>query len=46
MLAAYALQALDAYVSAELADFDVSEDLSLRVAPSPAGPTLGLRVRL
>jgi hypothetical protein len=46
VLAAYALQALDAYVSAELADFDVSEDLSLGVAPTPAGPALGLRVRL
>ena len=46
VLAAYALQALDAYVSAELADFDVSEDLSLHVAPAPSGPTLGLRLRL
>lgn len=46
VLAAYALQALDAYVSAELADFDVSEDLSLGVDATPAGPALGLRVRL
>ena len=46
VLAAYALQALDAYVSAELADFDVSEDLGLRVLPAPDGPRLGLRVRL
>ena len=46
VLATYALQALDAYVSAELADFDVSEDLSLRVDPTPTGPALGLRVRL
>jgi hypothetical protein len=46
VLAAYALQALDAYVSAELADFDVSEDLSLGLDPTPAGPALGLRVRL
>ena len=46
VLAAYALQALDAYVSAELADFDVSEDLSFHVAPTPTGPTLGLRLRL
>ena len=46
ILAAYALQALDAYVTAELADFDVSEDLSLHVAPAPTGPTLGIRVRL
>lgn len=46
VLGAYALQALDAYVSAELADFDVSEDLSLRLLPSPTGPALGLRVGL
>ncbi|GIV58839.1 MAG: hypothetical protein KatS3mg042_1752 [Rhodothermaceae bacterium] len=38
---AYGLQILDAYVSAHLLDFDVSEDLSLRVIPVP-GPT-GLR---
>lgn len=43
---AYALQALDAYVAAELLDFDVSEDLSLRVGAAPAGPTLAARVRL
>ena len=46
VLAAYALQVLDAYVSAELADFDVSEDLSLRIVPEPAAPGLGLRIRL
>ena len=40
---AYGLQALDAYVSAELADFDVGEDLSLRVVPTPHGPTAALR---
>ena len=43
---AYALQALDAYVSAELAGFDVSEDLSVRVTPVPSGAALGLRVSL
>ncbi len=43
---AYALQALDAYVAAELADFDVSEDLSLHVAPGPGGATLAARWRL
>lgn len=43
---AYALQALDAYVAAELADFDVSEDLSLHVAPGPGGPTVAARLRL
>ena len=43
---AYALQALDAYVAAELSDFDVSEDLAvaLEVAPHRAG--LSLRVGL
>lgn len=46
VLAAYALQALDAYVSAELAGFDVSEDLSIGLDPT-AGPTgLAVRVRL
>lgn len=40
---AYALQALDAYVSAHLADFDVSEDLSLQIAPTPVGPAATLR---
>ncbi len=40
---AYALQALDAYISAELADFDVSDDLSLHIAPTPTGATASLR---
>ena len=40
---AYALQALDAYVSAHLASFDVSEDLSLHLAPTPTGPAAALR---
>ena len=43
---AYALQALDAYVAAELSGFDVSEDLSLHVAPTPRGAALSLRVEL
>lgn len=34
----YALQALDAYVAAHLADFDVSEDLTLQIGPSSEGP--------
>jgi hypothetical protein len=42
----YALQALDAYIAAELADFDVSDDLSVRLLPADAGAALGLRVRL
>ncbi|MDT7857052.1 DUF5683 domain-containing protein [Rubrivirga sp. S365] len=41
---AYAVQALDAYVAAQLAGFDVSEDLSVRLAPERGG--LALRVRL
>ncbi len=45
VLAAYALQALDAYVAAELAGFDVSEDLGFHVVPGPA-PSLALHVRL
>ena len=40
---AYALQALDAYVSAQLADFDVSEDLSIHLTPAPTGVTASLR---
>ena len=42
----YALQALDAYVAAELQGFDVSDDLSLRLVPSREGPVLTLRVGL
>lgn len=42
---AYALQALDAYVSAQLADFDVSEDLTVRVVPTPTGPAATLTWR-
>jgi hypothetical protein len=39
---AYALSVVDAYVSAHLADFDVSDDLSLQVAP--VGRNLRLRL--
>ena len=42
----YALQVLDAYVAAELAGFDVSDDLSLHVFPDAGGAGLALRVRL
>jgi len=41
----YGLQALDAYVAAELADFDVGEDLALGVTATPTGPSLHLRWR-
>jgi hypothetical protein len=34
---AYGLQALDAYVSAELADFDTGEDLAVSVSPAQGG---------
>ena len=43
---AYAFQAFDAYVFAELADFDVSEDVVVGVEPGPGPPALALRVRL
>ncbi|WP_412063420.1 DUF5683 domain-containing protein [Rubrivirga sp. IMCC45206] len=43
VLAAYALQALDAYVAAELSDFDVSEDLSIGVRPESGQLALRLR---
>jgi len=45
LIVVYALQVVDAYVDAQLYSWDVSEDLSLRVAPSlqplmaPASPT-------
>jgi hypothetical protein len=42
---AYALQALDAYVGAHLAGFDVSEDLSLHVGSAPDGPAATLTLR-
>ena len=41
---AYAVQALDAYVAAQLAGFDVGEDLSLRVAPERGGVALTVRL--
>ena len=43
---AYALQALDAYVAAELSDFDVSEDLSVALEAEPGRAALSLRVGL
>jgi hypothetical protein len=43
--AVYALQALDAYVAAHLAGFDVSEDLAVRVVPTPDGPAALVVVR-
>lgn len=43
---AYAFQALDAYIAAQLADFDVSEDVVIGLDPSPDGGLLAVRVRL
>jgi len=39
----YGLSILDAYVSAHLLDFDVGEDLTLRVRPEPKGFTATVR---
>lgn len=46
VLGVYALQVVDAYVAAQLSDFDVSEDLSLSVASAPQGASLTLRIGL
>lgn len=42
---AYGLQALDAYVAAELADFDTGEDLVFAPGALPSGPSIQLRWR-
>lgn len=42
---AYGLQALDAFVAAELADFDTGEDLIVGLGTAPAGPSIALRWR-
>lgn len=38
MLGVYALSVIDAYVDASLSEFDISKDLSLRVAPAVISP--------
>jgi len=43
VVAAYSLSVLDAYISAHLMDFDVSEDLSMHISPTPYGLTLYAR---
>ncbi len=43
---AYAFQVLDAYVAAELASFDVSEDVTVRLDPVAGGHALAVRVHL
>ena len=40
----YGLTVIDAFVSAHLLDFDVSEDLTVQVLPHPNGPTALLRI--
>lgn len=45
LVAVYAVQALDAYVGAELADFDVGEDLSMAVGAEAGAAALVTRVR-
>ena len=37
MIGVYALSVIDAYVDAELSEFDISKDLSLRVSPAVIG---------
>ena len=41
----YALTVVEAYVSAHLLTFDVSDQLSMRVAPGPSGAVPVLRIR-
>ena len=43
MVGVYALSVIDAYVDAELSEFDISKDLSLRVEPAVMGSGAGLR---
>lgn len=42
----YGLSILDAYISAHLFDFDISEDLTASLAPGPQGLTASLRLDL
>lgn len=42
----YGLTILDAYVNAHLLDFDVGEDLTVRVIPTPHGAAAALRLTL
>ena len=49
-IAIYALNIIDAYIDAELSNFDVSEDLSMKIYPSinyfkPNNPNLSLTVQ-
>ena len=40
----YGLTVIDAFVSAHLLDFDVSEDLTAQILPHPNGPTALIRI--
>ena len=40
----YALSTLDAYVSAHLLEFDIGDDLSLRIVPRPTGASVKLQL--
>ena len=42
----YGLSTLDAFVSAHLLDFDVGEDLTVRLLPHPEGVTASIRIGL
>lgn len=46
VVAVYGLTILDAYVSAHLADFDISEDLTVSLVPAPGGVGGHLRLSL
>ncbi len=46
VIAVYGLSILDAYVSAHLLDFDVDENLSIRMNPAPYGLTFRATYRL
>ena len=43
MVAVYALSVIDAYVDAELSEFDISKDLSLRVQPAVIPSQMGAK---
>ena len=46
VVAVYGLSVLDAYVSAHLLDFNVDENLSLRLIPAPSSFTVRATYRL
>lgn len=42
LIGVYAISVIDAYVDAELSEFDLSKDLSLKVRPAVMGPGIGM----